>query len=497
MSLQGSLARSSRLSLSNISQRLLEAQYAVRGQIPMRAAEIKAELASNPASFGFTGISELNIGNPQFFTFEKIESTRLVINRLLHHFSSRSVAAPVPGESDLPPSLEDEVQELVREYASLRQKQASSGAISFAAQSIARSIHARDGLESRPDNIFVSNGASSAITQIVKMLIDSPRAGIMCSVPTYPLYSGLVSLFGGSFVKYNLDEDDNWNISVRELERSFRQATDAGIRVKAIVLINPGNPTGNVFDLERMREILDFCHRNSILILADEVYQENIYNPSKQFYSFKSLLDEADSSVRNSQELISFHSVSKGYLGECGLRGGYMELDNIDPAMVGLVRGLARQAPTNMVGELCVDLKSRFMSGELAHLAGLQELFDSQTRLKQVEFLERAQMVESALNACEGVRTNPIDGAMYAFPRLYLPRRFVQRAEEMGVIPDFLYCKELLEQTGLCTVPGSGFGQVEGTYHLRTTILPSPNSRLNGIMERFKEFNDALQEKYS
>lgn len=85
----------------------------------------------------------------------------------------------------------------------------------------------------------------------------------------------------------------------------------------------------------------------------------------------------------------------------------------------------------------------------------------------------RAEKLVGALNRLEGVSCQPAAGAMYAFPQIYLPRRVIEEAKEIGKSPDMLYCIELLENTGICVVPGSGFGQREGTFHFRYVILLS------------------------
>ena len=485
------------LSLATINPLLLNVRYAVRGEIPIRASEIREDLLVNPSAYNFSEIAELNIGNPQFFEFKKIEPTRHVMSRLLRKYSPHINLTS--SSKTLSPEIESEIDQLADEYFSVIGINDSLQNLStgIPEKSVSRFITKRDGLESHSDLIFPGNGASQSIHTIMNLLIDSPNAGIMCSVPTYPLYSALTSLFGGTFVKYNLDEEDNWNVNMKELEESYENAKKNGVNVKAIVLINPGNPTGNVFDLERMKEIVDFCYRKNIVILADEVYQENIMAEDKSFHSFKSVLAQADSNIRDNLELISFHSISKGLLGECGLRGGYMELDNFHPEMVKAIGRLNRLSKANLSGTLCLDLKSRFLSGELLDYPNLQNMFDTQVSEKEQEMKERAKIVENILNDCVGVKTNKIEGALYAFPQIYPPKKFIKKAEEQGVIPDFLYCKELLESTGLCTVPGSGFGQKDGTFHFRTTILPSPNSHLNNIMLKFKEFNDGLHENYS
>lgn len=488
--------RSRLLSLSNINPHLIQTKYAVRGEIPTRAAEIQQEINSPGSNYPFSSLSQLNIGNPQFFEFSKIESTRIIMSHFLRRFSPHLSCV---SSGYLSSELQAEVDFLADEYARVLgiHSYAQNLDSGVPGQSVARFIQKRDGYASNPEHIFSGNGASETINTILNLLIDGPSTGIMCSVPTYPLYSALIRLYNGSFVKYYLDEDDNWNINVSELERSYQEAKKQGITPKALVLINPGNPTGNIFDLERMREIVEFCYRRNLVVLADEVYQENVYSEEKQFHSFKKVLNEADSNIRDNLELVSFHTISKGYLGECGLRGGYMELVNIDPQMVQTIANQSRLTKPNLMGDLCLDLKSRYLSGELTDLKNLQSFFDAQVSEKVLEFKERAEMVEQALNNCEGVRTNPIDGAMYAFPRLYLPQKFVKKAEEQNRIPDFHFCMKMLESTGLCTVPGSGFGQVDGTFHLRTTILPSPNGRLADIMEKFKEFNNRVHSDYS
>lgn len=95
-----------------------------------------------------------------------------------------------------------------------------------------------------------------------------------------------------------------------------------------MVIINPGNPTGNVLDESDIEQIVEFAHRNKVVLLADEVYQLNIYAKNKKFHSFKSICGR---NPDKSPELFSFHSTSKGIMGECGIRGGYFEVFNISP----------------------------------------------------------------------------------------------------------------------------------------------------------------------
>lgn len=109
-------------------------------------------------------------------------------------------------------------------------------------------------------------------------------------------------------------------------------------------MINPGNPTGQVLSKEAIKEMIQFAHEKKMVIFADEVYQSNIYTDQKTFVSFKKVLAEMPHPY-NTVELFSFHSTSKGLLGECGLRGGYFEMCNID----------------NRVKEEIIKLRSMFL----------------------------------------------------------------------------------------------------------------------------------------
>merc|ERR1712194_589343 len=104
----------------------------------------------------------------------------------------------------------------------------------------------------------------------------------------------------------------------------------------------------------------------------------------------------------------------------------------------------------------------------------------------------KAQMVTKRLNELQGVSCRVVEGAMYAFPSITLPAKAIEAASSKGQAPDFLYCWELLENTGIVVVPGSGFNQKDGTFHFRTTILPD-EAKLPAVMDRLEKFhNDFL-----
>lgn len=89
-----------------------------------------------------------------------------------------------------------------------------------------------------------------------------------------------------------------------------------------------------------------------------------------------------------------------------------------------------------------------------------------------------------------------MQGALYAFPQIFLPEKAVQAAQAKGIEADLMYCLELLDRTGICAVPGSGFGQAEGTFHFRTTILP-PEEEMQEVMHLFSEFHRDFMQRYA
>mmetsp|Transcript_1948 Transcript_1948/g.1407 ORF Transcript_1948/g.1407 Transcript_1948/m.1407 type:complete len:133 (+) Transcript_1948:505-903(+) len=131
------------------------------------------------------------------------------------------------------------------------------------------------------------------------MLIRSKSDGILVPIPQYPLYSALITLQGGTMVPYYLDEERNWALDIKELETRVKKAKDGGLNVRSLVVINPGNPTGQVLTEQNMHEIIQLCYDNSILIMADEVYQKNVYCEKSKFSSFRKVLNEMGSPYKD------------------------------------------------------------------------------------------------------------------------------------------------------------------------------------------------------
>lgn len=191
----------------------------------------------------------------------------------------------------------------------------------------------RDGYPSNPNHIFLTGGASAGVHTILSMLIAKPTTGVLIPIPQYPLYTAALAQHGGEPLPYFLDESSDWSTSPASVLQAIKKAKKDGVEPRALVVINPGNPTGSVLTKEVILELIKICEENDIVILADEVYQSNIHSPNATFTSFKKLVCETNSNV----PLVSFHSTSKGVTGECGRRGGYFECTNFPEDVIALI----------------------------------------------------------------------------------------------------------------------------------------------------------------
>jgi len=237
--------------------------------------------------------------------------------------------------------------------------------------------------------------------------------------------------------------------------------------------------------------VVRFCAEHDLVLIADEVYQENVYDDALPFHSFKKVLMEM--SPPPDVQLVSLHSTSKGFLGECGLRGGYFELVGFDPdVQAQLLKLVSIGLCSNTLGQIATGLMVRPpATGEPSHATYVGEREAILSSMKR-----RASKLVDGLNSLDGVTCNAPQGAMYAFPQITLPPKAVDAAKAAGKVPDTFYALALLEETGIVVVPGSGFGQKQGTWHFRTTFLP-PEAEMDAVVERMGNFHRGFMAKYA
>jgi len=289
-------------------------------------------------------------------------------------------------------------------------------------------------------------------------------------------------------VDYFLDEERGWQLSREELERAYESGRRRGVNVRALVVVNPGNPTGQVMDLASLRDTVEFCRSRGLVLIADEVYQENIWRRDVNFTSFKRVV--AETGAAHGVQLASLHSVSKGFFGECGRRGGFMELSGFSREVKDIMYKLASvNLCSNVEGQLAVGVMCRPPKpGDESY-----DLYCRERDATLESLRRRAGIVYELLNDGDSLSCQLPEGALYAFPRVRLPPSF---AEKFAPNPDEAYCVQLLEATGIVLVPGSGFGQRDGTFHFRTTILP-PEGDLPAILGRVVDFHRRLVKEYA
>lgn len=315
----------------------------------------------------------------------------------------------------------------------------------------------------------------------------------MIPIPQYPIYSASLDLLNGKKVGYFLDEQKNWDLNIEELERSLLEAKGNGVNVVGFVLINPGNPTGQVLSKKAVQDVLWFCAKHKLVLLSDEVYQENVYDENAEFYSAKRAAFDTGLLERDEIELASFHSTSKGVFGECGRRGAYMELVGFDPDVMDHLYKLSSSSLCATVsGQIMTALMCRGPSpgdeSYRSHEAEKAAVYESLKR--------RAKLVGDGLNTIPGFSCQPAQGSMYLFPRVELPAAAINEAHASGTAPDTVYAISLLERTGICVVPASGFGQEVGRFGFRTTFLP-PEEEMTHAVELIRQHHEEFCSRYS
>ncbi len=461
----------------NVNQNIIDLEYAVRGPIPQRAAKLKKQGKI---------IIPCNIGNPQALGQKPITFYREVLSLLENpnlisreKYISKYPISNFNNISNYAVEISEKI--LTKMDTGLGAYTESKGHY-FIRESIAKFIDKRDNidsskanLQSNPDNIFITDGASEGAKAILELLITKKNDGIMIPIPQYPLYSATIKRSGGTQVNYYPDEDDGWTLNKEILNESIQQANKNKIDVKAIVVINPANPTGAILDKDSIEQVIDFAEENDLAIIADEVYQENLYGG--EFISFAKAI-----SARNIP-LFSLHSVSKGYYGECGQRGGYLEVRNppsVNNSTLSFSELLFKVASVNLcsntIGQALVYLMVNPPPKD-------SDAFDKFTFEKQTildDLFNKANIIRKSFKEMDGMECFGKIGALYLFPRLNkLPANCT----------DFEYCMTLLEETGLCVVNGSGFGQKPGTHHLRIAFLPSIES-LRSVLISWIDFHN-------
>eukprot|EP01094_Clydonella_sp_ATCC50884_P013749 TRINITY_DN2402_c0_g1_i1.p2 TRINITY_DN2402_c0_g1~~TRINITY_DN2402_c0_g1_i1.p2 ORF type:complete len:263 (+),score=75.49 TRINITY_DN2402_c0_g1_i1:28-789(+) len=220
------------VSVDNINPNVREARYAVRGAIVAKALEMEKKIQESKKSgkespFSFPNIIYSNIGNPQSLKQKPITFFRQVMAGLEY--------PELLKQNVFPRDVVDRVQSYLDEAPNGTGAYTHSQGLATARREVADFIDARDGTsDCDPDSLFLSNGASAIATQMMQVLVRGEQDGVMIPVPQYPLYSGTLTLLGGTPIPYYLDEEAQWSITMQELS-DYEKSKPSGVETRALV----------------------------------------------------------------------------------------------------------------------------------------------------------------------------------------------------------------------------------------------------------------------
>ena len=355
-----------------------------------------------------------------------------------------NIGDPIPFGFVTPPHL---VEAIARALRDNHNGYTPSPGIAEARRAVADDFTDR-GLPTDPERVLLTSGTSEGIELTLTALLN-PGDEVLVPTPTYPLYTAVIAKLGAVERYYRTDPARGWLPDLDHL------ATLVTPRTRALVVIDPNNPTGAVYPTEVRRALLEFSERHGLLLVADEVYLDLGYDGS---IAPIATLDP-DAAV------ISYSSLSKAYLAP-GWRAGWMAVGRT-PRLDALLGGLRKLAD----GRLCSPGPMQYaitaaLRGDRSHLPTLR-----------AQLRERAEVTTTRLNAIDGMSCVQPRGAFYAMPQVALPPGKTDADYVLG----------LLRATGVLTVFGSGFGTDPAAGCFRVVFLASPDD-LHRIYDLVAEF---------
>jgi alanine-synthesizing transaminase len=288
------------------------------------------------------------------------------------------------------------------------------------------------------EDIYTGNGVSELIMIAMQGLLDSGDE-VLVPMPDYPLWTAAVTLAGGTAVHYRCDEESDWAPDIGDLKAKITSAS------KAIVIINPNNPTGAVYPKEIIESIVKIAAEHELIVFADEIYDRIVYDDAVH----------TPAANQNPDILtVSFNGLSKAYRA-AGFRSGWMVLSGNKKIAAGYREGLTMLA--NM--RLCANVPAQF--GIQTALGGYQSIRDF--ILPGGRLREQRDCADSFLNAIPGISVKKAKGALYCFPKIDT-KRFNISSDERFVL-------DLLADKHILLVHGRGFNWPEPD-HFRVVFLP-------------------------
>ncbi len=303
-------------------------------------------------------------------------------------------------------------------------------------------------------DVFITTGAAEAIEVSLTALLN-PGENFLMPSPGYPLYTAIQAKLECKPNPYYLDEENGWQPDVEDIRKKVNAKT------KAIVLINPNNPTGSITSKEILEQIVEIAVENNLVIIADEIYDKLIFE-GNEMISIASINPEAN--------CITFSGLSKNFMAP-GWRIGW-----------GIVSGKVRFM-RDYVEAINRILRARVSANHPIQYAIPEALLGDNSHIERaIKTLQRrSKLVADKVAMIDGIDLVQPEGAFYAFPRI-------------EVEDDWDFCKKLLVETGVIVVPGDGFGQKPNTKHFRIVICPTEDV-LSNAFDLIGEYYKFYKEK--
>ncbi len=308
-----------------------------------------------------------------------------------------------------------------------------------------------NGIDLKPENVVVTSGISEGIQMVMAALIEQGDE-VLLPGPTYPPYISYARFFGGKPITYETVEEDGWQPNTDDLRSKISEKT------RAIVIINPNNPCGSLYEEKVVKQIVDIAGEYKLPVLSDEIYDQIVFE--KKFVSTARLAKDVP--------VIGLNGFSKVYL-MTGWRLGYVYFHSNRDNLQELQQCIEKEA------------RIRLCANTPVQRAGVAALIGSQDHIKvTVEKLrKRRDYAWKRLNDVRGMSCTKPEAAFYVFPKVH--------AVGSKWKSDIEFALELLKETGVLFVHGSGFDPVYGAGHVRGVILP-PIETLEAAFNEVERF---------
>ncbi|MDR1949059.1 MAG: pyridoxal phosphate-dependent aminotransferase [Spirochaetaceae bacterium] len=309
------------------------------------------------------------------------------------------------------------------------------------------------------DDIYIGNGVSELISIVMQGLLN-PGDEVLIPMPDYPLWTAAATLAGGRAVHYRCDESSGWNPDLEDIRAKVSD------RTKALVIINPNNPTGAVYDRQILEGIGRIAAEHELIVYADEIYDRIIYDGAKHVPM---------ASINPEILTVSFNGLSKAYRA-AGFRAGWMALSGNKKCAAGYLEGL------NMLSNmrLCSNVPAQF--GIQTALGGYQSIND--LVLPGGRLREQRDVAINLVNQIPGLSVVMPQGALYCFPKIDTKR--------FNITDDEKFIMDLLRDQHLLLIQGTGFNLKEPD-HFRIVFLPDRETltdavhRLGAFLEHYRQ----------